>query len=108
MPYLEINTSSLDVLTSWRSGYNKCTNVLCVYQLTLLEYSELVEDQDLKDNYNPNILEWANVNYPRTFVYDNAQVNVLEEALPIQIDCKSRRIERERRDLERTNYDSKH
>jgi len=44
MPYLEINTSSLDALTSWRSGYNKCTNVLCVYQLALLEYNELVED----------------------------------------------------------------
>jgi hypothetical protein len=44
MPNLEINSSSLDVLTSWRSGYNKCTNVPCVYQLALLEYSELVED----------------------------------------------------------------
>jgi len=54
----------------------------------------------MEDNYNPNILEWANVNYLRTFVYDDAQVNVLEMALPFQIDHISRGIEREKKNLE--------
>jgi hypothetical protein len=38
----------------------------------------------MENNYDPNILEWANANYPKTFMYDDAHVNVLEEALPFQ------------------------
>jgi hypothetical protein len=35
------------------------------------------------NNYDPNIPKWVDVNYPKTFMYDDAQVNVLKEALPI-------------------------
>ncbi len=86
-------------MDSWRSDYNRCTNAPFVYQLALLEYHELVKDQDIKDNYDPSILEWVDANYPKTFVYDDAHVNVLEEALPIQMSHKSKRIGRERRNL---------
>jgi hypothetical protein len=41
-----------------------------------------VEDWDMEDNYDPNIPKWVDTNYPRTFVYDDAHVNVLEDALP--------------------------
>jgi hypothetical protein len=37
----------------------------------------------MDNNYDPNIPKWANVNYPKSFMYDYAQVNVLKEALPI-------------------------
>jgi hypothetical protein len=30
-------------------------------------------------NYDRTIPKWVNTNYPRTSVYDDAQVNVLEE-----------------------------
>jgi hypothetical protein len=43
----------------------------------------------MENNYNPNILEWVEANYPITYVYDDAHVNVPEEALPIQMDHKS-------------------
>lgn len=33
------------------------------------------------------------MNYPRTFVYDDAKVNILEEALPLQMNNKSKGIE---------------
>jgi hypothetical protein len=42
------------------------------------------------DNYDPNILKWVDTNCPRTFVYDDAQVTVLEEALPFQTNKRSR------------------
>jgi hypothetical protein len=38
----------------------------------------------MENNYDPKILVWANGDYPRTFMYDDAHVNVLEEALPFQ------------------------
>ncbi len=34
----------------------------------------------MEDNYDLNILEWVDVNCLRTSMYDDAQVNVLEEA----------------------------
>jgi len=39
------------------------------------------------------------------YVYDDAQVNVLEEALPFQMDHRSRGIKRKRMNLKRKNYD---
>ncbi len=43
----------------------------------------------MEDNYDPNIFKWADVNCLKTFMYDDAQVNVLEEALPFQMNlCK--------------------
>ncbi len=36
----------------------------------------------MEDKYDPNIPKWVDANYPRTFVYDDAHVNVLEDALP--------------------------
>jgi hypothetical protein len=38
----------------------------------LQKYHEPLEDLDVDDNYDPNILEWVDMNYPRTFVYDDA------------------------------------
>lgn len=55
-----------------QNDYNRCINLPFVYQLTSLKYHELVEDWDEEDNYDLNILEWANENYPRTCVYDDA------------------------------------
>ncbi len=47
----------------------------------------------MEDNYDPNILKWADVNCLKTFMYDDAQVNVLEEALPFQMNlCKRIKI----------------
>ncbi len=51
----------------------------------------------MEDNYDPNIPEWVDANYPITFMYHNAQVDVLEEAIPIQTNHKSRGIMRQRR-----------
>ncbi len=45
------------------------------------------------------------VNYLRTYVYDDAHVNVLEEALLIQMGHKSKRITRKRKNLKCKNYD---
>jgi hypothetical protein len=48
----------------------------------------------VENNYNSNIPKWANVNYLRTSMYDDAHVNVLEEALPFQKNHISKRIKR--------------
>ncbi len=49
----------------------------------------------MEDKYDPNILDWVDVNCLRTSMYDDAQVNVLEEALPLQMNlCKRIKIER--------------
>jgi hypothetical protein len=46
-------------------------------------------------NYDLNILEWADVNCLKTSLYDDAQVNVLEEVLPFQMNlCKKIKKER--------------
>jgi hypothetical protein len=60
-----------------------------VYKSTSPKYHESIEDEDLEDNYNPNIPKGVDANCPRTFVYDDAQVNVLEH--------KSRIIRREKK-----------
>jgi hypothetical protein len=60
-----------------------------VYQSTSQKYHELEEDWDVENNYDPNILEWVDTNYPITYVCDDAHVNVLEEALSIEVDHKS-------------------
>jgi ribosomal protein S8E len=44
------------------------------------------------DNYNFSIPRWVDENYPRNYVY--AQVNVLEKALIISTNNKSRRIKK--------------
>lgn len=38
----------------------------------------------MENNYDPNIPKWENVNYSITSMYDDAHVDVLEEALPFQ------------------------
>lgn len=58
----------------------------------------------MEDNYNFSIPKWVDANYPITFIYDDAHVNVLDWTLLIQIDHKSRGIERERRNLECKSY----
>ncbi len=63
--------SSLEFVNN-QSDYNICINLPFVYKLASLKYHELVEDWDIEDNYDLNILKWANANYPRTFVYDKA------------------------------------
>jgi hypothetical protein len=57
------------------------------------------------DNYNPSIPKWVDMNYPKTLVYDDAQVNVLEEALPLQMNNRSKGIKRDRKNLECKTYD---
>ncbi len=92
-------------MNSRHSDYNGCTNVPFVYQLAFLEYHEPIKDQDVEDNYNPNILEWVDANYQITIVNDDAHVNVLEQALPIQMNHKIKGIEKEKKNQERRNYD---
>ncbi len=58
----------------------------------------------MEDNYNPSIPKWLDANYPRTFMYDDAHVNVMEEALPIQMNHKSKGIKRERWNPEYRSY----
>lgn len=82
------NSSSFEFVNSWQSDYNKCTNVPFVYQLALQKYHEPLEDLDVDDNYDPSTPKWVDMNYPRTFVYDDAHVNVLEEALPFKVNKK--------------------
>jgi hypothetical protein len=55
-------------------------------------------------NYHPSILEWVDKNYPRNFVYNDAHVNVLEEALPILTNNRNKGLEKNRRDLECKSY----
>jgi hypothetical protein len=43
----------------------------------------------MENNYDLSILEWVDVNYLITCVYDDAHANVLEEVLLIQMDHKS-------------------
>ncbi len=59
----------------------------------------------MEKNYDTNILEQVDANYPRTSMYDDAQVNVLEEALPFQMDHISKGIGKERRNPKHKNYD---
>jgi hypothetical protein len=56
------------------------------------------------DNYDPSILEWVDENYSKTFVYDDAHVNVLEEALPISMNNRNRGLERNIRNLKCESY----
>jgi hypothetical protein len=42
----------------------------------------------VEDNYDINIPKWVDANYPITFMYDNASVDVLKEALLIQMNHK--------------------
>jgi hypothetical protein len=49
---------------SWRSDYNRHTNLSFVYLLTSREYHELVENWDIKKIYNLSIPEWADASYP--------------------------------------------
>lgn len=44
-----------------------------MYQSTL-KYHEIVQDWDVEDNYDPNILEWIDVNYQKMSMYDDAHV----------------------------------
>jgi hypothetical protein len=59
----------------------------------------------MEDNDNPNIPQWAYANYLRTFMYDDAQANVLEKALPLQTDHKSKGIKKVKRNPKHMNYD---
>ncbi len=65
------NSSSSKFVNSW-SDYNKCTNLPFVHQLTLQEYHEPIKHWEVENNYDPNILKWANVNYPRASMYNDA------------------------------------
>ncbi len=43
-----------------------------MYQSTSPKYHEPIKDWDMEDNYDLDFLEWAYVNYPITFLYDDA------------------------------------
>ncbi len=59
----------------------------------------------MDNNYDPNIPKWVDANYPRNFMYDDAQMNVLEEALPIQTNHRRKGIRKERRNPKLRSYD---
>jgi len=61
----------------------------------------------MDDNYNLSIPKWVDENYPRILVYHDAQVNVLEEALLISTNNKSRRIEKDRKNPKHKSYNFK-
>jgi hypothetical protein len=62
----------------------------------------------MEDNNDLNIPKWAKSNYPRTSMYDDAQVNVLEEALPLQTNHKSKGIRKVIRNPKHMNYNYMH
>ncbi len=49
----------------------------------------------MDDNYNLNIPKWVDTNYPKTLVYDDAQVNVLEKTLPLEMNNRNKGINRD-------------
>jgi hypothetical protein len=49
---------------------------------------------------SPNIPEHVSVNYAKTFMYDDAHVNVLEEALTFQMDHISKGIGRKKKGIQ--------
>ncbi len=59
----------------------------------------------MDDNYNPSIPKWVYTNYPKTLVYDDAQVIVLEKALPLYMNYRSKGIKRDRKNLKCRSYD---
>ncbi len=59
----------------------------------------------MEDNDDPNIPQWAYVNYPITSMYDDAQANVLEKALALQTNHKNKGIKKVRRNPKHMNYD---
>ncbi len=65
------NSSSLKSMNIW-SDYNKRITLPFVYKSTSPKYHKRVKDWEVEDNYDPKISKWANVNYLRTFMYDNA------------------------------------
>ncbi len=54
--------------------------------------------------YDPTIPKWVDMNYPIIFVYDDAHVNVLKEALSLQMNNKRKRIEIDTRNPKRKSY----
>ncbi len=56
-------------------------------------------------NYDHTIPKWVDTNYPRTFAYDDAQVNILEEELPLQMNNKNKGIEIDIGNPKRKSYD---
>jgi hypothetical protein len=50
-----------------------------VYHSTSLNYYELVEDWDVKENTNIDVVEENEENYLRSYKYVKAHVNVLDE-----------------------------
>jgi hypothetical protein len=50
----------------------------------------------VENNYDPNIQEWVDANYPKTSMYDDTWVNVLEEALPIQTNHQKKNQKRKK------------
>ncbi len=76
------NSSNLESMHNRQNDYNRSTRIPFVYQSPSPKYHEPIKDREVNDNYDPNISEWVDENYPRTSVYNDAQVNVLEEALP--------------------------
>jgi len=44
----------------------------------------------VENDYDPNVPKWGYENYPIMFMYDDAQVNILKEGLPFQMDYKAK------------------
>jgi hypothetical protein len=61
-----------------------------VYWLASPKYHEPIEDWDVEDNYDPSIPEWVDENYLKTSIHNDANVNVLKEALPSKRSQKQR------------------
>ncbi len=53
---------------------------LCI-SLHLQDYCKLVEQWEVDENINVDVFEETDKNYPRSFRYEEAQVNVLDEIL---------------------------
>lgn len=58
----------------------------------------------MDDNYNPSILKWVDKNYSTNFVYNDAHVNVLEEALSVLTNNRNKGLERNRRNPKCKSY----
>ncbi len=82
----------------WIGGPQKSPNYRRWYWVRGIKSEVYPRERGIKrkvdDNYDPSIPEWLDENYPRNFGYDDAHVNVLEEALPILTNNRNKRNRR--------------
>ncbi len=71
--------SSPKSVTSWRRDVTRGIQPKFMYQSASPDYYELVEHWEVDENTNVDVFEEIDENYPWSFKYAKAQVNLLDE-----------------------------